>query len=84
MIQAALSPAAVEYPCSDGKPMAGNDAQRAALVYALGTLEIRFGHRPDVYVSGNLPIYCKEGDPRTSVAELEALLRRKGRSPDTG
>jgi len=62
------SPGAVEYPSSDGKPMAENDAQRAAIMYAIGTLEIRFGHRPDVYVSGDLLIYYEEGNPRASVA----------------
>ena len=62
------SPPAVEYPSSDGKPMAENDAQRAAIMYAIGALEIRFAQRPDVYVSGDLLIYYEEGNPRASVA----------------
>ena len=68
MSQAVLSPPAVEYPSSDGKPMADNDAQRAAIMYAIGTLENRFAHRADVYVSGDLLIYHEEGNPRASVA----------------
>ena len=68
MRQAVPSPAAVEYPCSDGKPMAENDAQRAAIMYVIGVLEVRYAHRPDVYVSGDLLIYYEEGDPRASVA----------------
>ena len=68
MSQFVLSPVAVEYPCSDGKPMAENDAQRAAIMYAIGALEIRFDHRPEVYVSGDLLIYYEEGNPRASVA----------------
>ncbi len=61
MNQAVPFPAAVEYPSSDGKPMAENHAERAAVMYALGTLEIRFAHRPDVYVSGDLLSYCENG-----------------------
>jgi len=37
-------------------------------MYAIGTLEIRFAHRRDVYVSGDLLIYYEEGNPRASVA----------------
>ena len=62
------SPAAIEYPDSDGKPMAENDAQRAAIMYGIGALEIWFADRADVYVSGDLLIYYVEGDPRKSIA----------------
>ena len=68
MSQAVLSPPAVEYPSSDGKPMADNDAQRAAIIYMIGTLEYWFSHRTDVYVSGDLLIYYQEGNRRASVA----------------
>ena len=68
MSQAVLSPAAIEYPCSDGKPMAENDAQRDAIMYAIGALRIHFADRPDVYVSGDLLIYYEEGNPRASAA----------------
>ena len=62
------TPPAVEYPSSDGKPMAENDAQLEAIMYAIGALRNRFAHRPDVYVSGDLLIYYEEGNPRASVA----------------
>ena len=68
MSQRVPPPAAVEYPSSDGKPMAENDAQRAAIMYAIGALDIWFADRPDVYVSGDLLIYYEEGNPRKSVA----------------
>ena len=61
-------PAAVEYPDSDGRPMAENDWQRAVIVYALNVLGTRFARRPDVYVSGDLLVYYEEGNPRASVA----------------
>ena len=64
----ALSPGAVEYPSSDGKPLAENDAQLAAILYAVGALRVYFAKRSDVYVSGDLLIYYEEGNPRASVA----------------
>ena len=66
----ALSRAAVEveYPSSDGKPLAENDAQLAAIVYGITVLRTHYAGRGDVYVSGDLLIYYEEGNPRVSVA----------------
>ena len=61
-------PAAVDYPSSDGKPLAENDAQLHAIHYAFGALRLRYAERPDVYVSADLLIYYEEGNPRVSVA----------------
>ena len=61
-------PAAVDYPSSDGKPMAENDFQLAAILYAISALRIYFGAHADVYVSGDLLMYYEEGNPRISVA----------------
>ena len=62
------APARVEYPSSDGQPMAETDHQRTPLAYAVDALRHHFRDRPDVYVSGNLFIYYREGDPRAVVA----------------
>lgn len=56
------------YPEEDGEPMAESDFQRKPLTYCVEALENRFESDPDVYVSGNLLIYYKEGDPYKSVA----------------
>ena len=56
------------YPSSDGLPLAENDWQLEAILNAVGVLKIRYGGRPDVYVSGDLLIYYEEGNPRKSVA----------------
>ena len=66
----ALSRAAVEveYPSSDGKPLAENDAQHTAILYGIGALSVHYAGRNDVYVSGDLLIYYEEGNPRVSVA----------------
>ena len=76
-------PDAIDYPDSDGRPMAENDWQRIAIVHALDVLGTRFASRPDVYVSGDLLIYYEEGNPRASVVPdvfvvfgAESRLRR--------
>ena len=58
----------IDYPSSDGKPMAENDWQLHAMLYAIGVLQAHFTHRPDVYVSGDTLIYYEAGNPRKSVA----------------
>ena len=68
MIQPAPAAAPIHYPSSDGKPMAENDAQRSAIMYGIGALARHFKSRQDVYVSGDLLIYYRKGNPRLSVA----------------
>jgi Uma2 family endonuclease len=60
--------ATIEYPSSDGLPMAESDFQRKPLTYAVEALDICFQHRADVYVSGNIFIYYEEGNPEAVVA----------------
>ncbi len=68
MASSLLAPARVDYPSSDGKPMAETDHQRIPLTYAVDGLRHHFRNRADVYVSGNLFIYYQEGNPRAVVA----------------
>ena len=68
MIRPAPAAAPIEYPSSDGQPMAENDAQRNAIMYGIGALSRHFRNRRDVYVSGDLLIYYEEGNPRVSIA----------------
>ena len=75
------SPVPVEYPSSDGRPMAENDWQLHAMIDALNVLDRYFENREDVYVSGDRLIYCEEGNPKARVAELEALLRERDGAP---
>ena len=63
-----LPSVAIDYPSSDGKPLAENDAQLRTILYAVGALRVRYDARSDVYVSGDLLIYYEEGNPRVSVA----------------
>ena len=69
MSRSVLPPVAVDYPSSDGKPLAENDAQARAILYAFGALRVRYrDRRSDVYVSADLLIHYEEGNPRVSVA----------------
>lgn len=56
------------YPDSDGKPMAESDPTRDYLIYGVEALGNYFRDRSDVYVSGNLFIYYKQGVPDAVVA----------------
>ena len=68
MASSLLAPATVDYPSSDGQPVAETDRQRTPLTYAVDRLRHHFRDRPDVYVSGNLFIYYQKGNPRAVVA----------------
>ena len=58
----------VEYPSSDGKPMAETDVHRDEMVYVIEGLRSHFRDVPDVYVSGNILLYYVKGNPRSSVS----------------
>lgn len=58
----------VEYPESDGQPMAESDATRNYLVYCVEALRLFFQSRPQIYVSGNLFIYYQEGHPEKNLS----------------
>jgi hypothetical protein len=58
----------IDYPESDGNPMAESDYQRPYIAYGTEVLSIFFADQPDVHVSGNLLIYYEEGNPKANVA----------------
>ena len=60
--------ATVDYPSSDGRPMAESDLQRIPLTYAVDRLRCHFRNHAEVYVSGNLLLYFEEGNPGARVA----------------
>lgn len=58
----------VEYPASDGQPMAETDFQHDVMIYAIEALKVRFQGREDGYVAGSLFIYYEEGNRAAAVA----------------
>ena len=62
------SAVAVDYPYSDGRPMAESYAQLRAMLYLLTELMTRFEKRSDVFVGGDMFVYYEEGNPAAVVA----------------
>lgn len=58
----------LEYPESDGQPMAESDYQLIWLVYLLDALRTYFAEQDDVYIGANLMMYFDEGDATAVVA----------------
>ena len=65
----------VEYPDSDGQPMAETDIHRDEMHDLITALGRRYRDVPDVYVSGNLFFYYVQGDPRAVVAPDVFLVK---------
>lgn len=68
MISADQLKTEVVYPDTDGAPMAESDPTRDYLIYGVEALSIYFQNRDDVYVSGNMFIYYKQGIPDAVIA----------------
>ena len=80
MASSVLAPARVEYPSSDGRPVAESDHQFIPLTYAANRLREHYREREDVYVAGNLLIYYEEGTQERVAPDVFVVLgaaRRK-------
>ena len=58
----------IEYPSSDGEPMAENKWQYVAMTDTTAALENRYILRQDVYVGGDMLMYYRMNDNATRVA----------------
>ncbi len=58
----------IEYPSSDGEPMAETPVHRDVMLDLIDMLQAYFASEPDVYVSGNMLIYYVEGNADKSVS----------------
>ena len=82
MSHSVVARAAVDYPGSDGKPMAETHIHRACTIYAINALEACFDDRADVYVGADMLLYYEEGNPRASVApDVFVVLGAPKRGP---
>ena len=95
MARTAAVPETIDYPESDGVPMAENDFQLRTMTYAIEALDNHFRSRPDVYVSSDLFVYYEENDNKARIApdvfvvfgvpdhrRRTYLLWREGKAPD--
>jgi Uma2 family endonuclease len=85
----------LDYPTSDGKPMAETDVHRRVMMDLIEILEDRYAADPMVYVSGDLLLFYEEGNKRKHVSpdvfvvlgvpkrdHLNYLVWREGKGPD--
>ena len=68
MARVTVVPETIDYPDSDGLPMAENESQFWPILYVASALDRYYQDRDDVYVVGNLLLYYQEGDPNKSVS----------------
>lgn len=71
----------VEYPASDGKPMAETDVHIQLMSDLRFSLRDFFRNDSAVYVATNLLLYYVEGDPRRRVAPDVFIARGVGNHP---
>ena len=86
----------IDYPSSDGEPMAETEAQYTPLTETVSTLRVRYHERDDVYVGGDMLIYYRMNRNDVRVApdvfivfgatgthpRDSWLVWREGRAPD--
>jgi Uma2 family endonuclease len=85
----------IDYPTSDGRPMAETDWHRDLMTALIAMLKIRYAKVRRAYVSGNLLLYYVPGNKRRHVApdvfvvrgiskrkRLYYLLWEEGKSPE--
>ena len=72
----------IEYPSSDGEPMAESELQFVPLTDTVITLKNWFAHRSDVYVAGDMLVYYRINDNRTRLApDVFAVFGAAGNHP---
>ena len=78
----AIDDPTIEYPSSDGEPLAESDHQYIPLTDTVSTLRNHFRDRTDVYVAGDMLVYYVLNDPSTSVApDVFAVFGALGNHP---
>jgi Uma2 family endonuclease len=65
----------VDYPTSDGKPMAETEVHRDLMLDLIRTLEIHYRADPMVCVSGNLMMFYEEGNKRKHLSPDVFVVR---------
>ena len=72
----------IEYPSSDGEPMAESELQWVPLTDTVITLKSWFADRPDVYVAGDMLVYYRMNDNRTRVTpDVYVVFGASGNHP---
>jgi Uma2 family endonuclease len=78
-----LEQSEIEYPSSDGEPMAESDITRDYITYGVEALKLYFQGNSDVYVSANSFVYYEEGNKAAVVApDIYAVFGVRKRKRD--
>ena len=81
-VPVAIDDPRIEYPSSDGEPLAESDHQYIPLTDTVSTLRNHYRKRTDVYVAGDMLLYYVLNDPSTSVApDVFAVFGALGNHP---
>ncbi len=68
MLREVPAPTIIEYPSSDGAPMAETGVHVKAIIAIVSMLWAYFRHRTDVYIGGDMFWYYEEGNPNKHIA----------------
>ncbi|MBW8873398.1 MAG: Uma2 family endonuclease [Acidobacteria bacterium] len=66
----------IEYPTSDGQPMAETQNHVLVMLDLIFGLKLRYAAAPDVWVSGNFFLYYEEGNPKACVVPDVLVAKR--------
>jgi Uma2 family endonuclease len=65
----------IDYPTSDGRPMAESNLHRKVMADLIAALEQRYLDDPRAWAGGNFLLYFEKGNPRASVTPDVVLVR---------
>ncbi len=65
----------IDYPTSDGRPMAESNLHRKVIADLIAALEQRYIDDPGAWAGGNFLLYFENGNPRASVSPDVVLVR---------
>ena len=74
-----VAPVEIEYPSSDGEPLAESYFQLIPLVYAFDALRRRYADRGDVFVAADLLIYYRRGTRESVAPDVFVVLGAENR-----
>ncbi|MEA2604114.1 MAG: hypothetical protein QOF89_5106 [Acidobacteriota bacterium] len=73
----------MEYPSSDGQPMAEGPEHLRVMIDLIDGLTNRYAETPDVWVGGNFFLYHEKGNPKARVSPdvlmAKGVVKQKGR-----
>ncbi len=76
---APVAPVEIDYPSSDGEPLAESYFQLIPLVYAFDALRRRYADREDVFVAADLLIYYRRGTRESVAPDVFVVLGAENR-----